>query len=166
MKGAVDPCTQYSCGEDAGGNEAASLLHACRARASLYTPKEVEFLRSVGPLVHGGGLSRAQMEWLKKLAEREPLDFDKINQGALAVLPALCQRWLPTGGLRGKEWVSVNPTRADGAAGSFAINTVTGKWADFATGDKGGDPISLAAYLFHNNDQGAAARDLKRMLGQ
>jgi hypothetical protein len=32
--------------------------------------------------------------------------------------------------------------------GSFSINVRTGRWADFATGDKGGDVISLAAYLF------------------
>jgi hypothetical protein len=38
-----------------------------------------------------------------------------------------------------------------------------GVWADFATGDSGGDPISLAAYLFGLR-QGEAARKLAEML--
>ena len=41
-----------------------------------------------------------------------------------------------------------NPTRPDRRPGSFKINLTTGRWADFATGDRGGDPVSLAAYLF------------------
>jgi hypothetical protein len=40
----------------------------------------------------------------------------------------------------------------------------TGRWADFATGDSGGDPVSLVAYL-ENVSQGEAARMLARMLG-
>jgi hypothetical protein len=43
--------------------------------------------------------------------------------------------------------VARNPTRADRRAGSFKVNTVTGRWADFATGDAGGDPVSLYAYI-------------------
>lgn len=97
--------------------------------------------------------------------QRDRLDFDAINRSALAVLPALCRRWLSDGAMRGNEWVARNPTRIDGKSGSFSINTVTGKWGDFATGDTGGDPVSLAAYLFHNKDRVAAARDLKKMLG-
>ena len=40
----------------------------------------------------------------------------------------------------------------------------TGKWADFAIGARGGDPVSLVAYL-ENISQVAAARGLARMLG-
>jgi hypothetical protein len=40
----------------------------------------------------------------------------------------------------------------------------TGQWADFATGDKGGDVISLAAYL-HGLTQSAAASKISEMLG-
>ena len=52
----------------------------------------------------------------------------------------------------------------DRRPGSFRINVNTGKWADFATGDKGGDVISLAAYL-SGTGQGDAARGLAAMLG-
>jgi putative DNA primase/helicase len=60
--------------------------------------------------------------------------------------------------------VALNPTRTDRRLGSFKINIRTGRWADFATGDKGGDPISLVAYL-EGVSQAEAARRLARMLG-
>jgi hypothetical protein len=74
--------------------------------------------------------------------------FKRINAAALAVLPALLQRWLPDGRVVGNEYVCRNPKRQDRHAGSFQINLVTGRWADFAVPDvRGGDVISLAAYL-------------------
>jgi hypothetical protein len=63
------------------------------------------------------------------------------------VLPRLLERWLPGGRIEGAEYVARNPKRHDQRPGSFKVNLATGRWADFATGDKGGDPISLAAYL-------------------
>jgi hypothetical protein len=76
----------------------------------------------------------------------------------------LLARWLPEGRREGHEWVALNPTRADRHAGSFSVNMITGRWADFATGDAGGDVISLAAFLFNLN-QAQAARRLADMLG-
>jgi len=75
-------------------------------------------------------------------------NFVEINRAALAVAPALLDRLLPSGRRRGDEWVALNPHRRDRTAGSFKINLRTGRWADFATGDKGGDVISLAAFLW------------------
>ena len=95
---------------------------------------------------------------------RRSLDFSKINSAALTALPALCARWLPGGKLIGREYVTLNPTRADRRAGSFKVNLQTGRWADFATGDKGGDAVSLAAYLFGLR-QSEAARRLADALG-
>lgn len=92
------------------------------------------------------------------------LDFKAINAAALSVLPALVVRWLPDGLLRGHEYIARNPRRADRQAGSFSINIRTGKWADFASGDSGGDVISLAAYLF-GKSQRKAADELAMMLG-
>jgi hypothetical protein len=91
------------------------------------------------------------------------IDFDKIAAG---LNPAtLVPQWLPDGKRVGSEWVARNPTRADNRPGSFSINLQTGAWADFATGDEGGDLISLWAYLQHNNDNGAAARELADQQG-
>jgi hypothetical protein len=92
------------------------------------------------------------------------VDFACVNAAARAALPALCARWLPDGRRNGREWVARNPTRADRRPGSFKVNLATGRWADFATGEGGGDPISLAAYL-HNLTQAEAARRLAAMLG-
>ena len=91
-------------------------------------------------------------------------DFDAVNAAARTVLPALLARWLPDSRREGNEWVARNPLRHDRERGSFSINLATGRWADFATGDKGGDPVSLAAYLF-GLTQGEAARELAAMLG-
>ena len=98
---------------------------------------------------------------------RRTLNFEAINHAAMAALPALLARWLPDGKRFGREYVARNPTRADRSAGSFKIVVSGGRagsWADFATGHRGGDPISLAAYLF-SLSQGDAARALANMLG-
>ena len=95
---------------------------------------------------------------------RGRLDFPAINRAALASLPALLRRWLPDGRLAGREYTACNPRRADRHPGSFRVNVNSGKWADFATGDKGGDVVSLAAYL-SGTGQAEAARALADMLG-
>ena len=82
----------------------------------------------------------------------------------MANLAALLARWLPDGRLEGFEYVALNPTRADRRPGSFRVNVCTGRWADFATGARGGDPVSLAAYL-SDLSQVEAARELAGMLG-
>jgi hypothetical protein len=97
-------------------------------------------------------------------AAHRRLDFAAINAAALHDLPTLLARWLPDGRVQGREFVACNPRRADRHAGSFKINLRNGRWSDFATGDKGGDPISLTAYLF-GLPQGEAARRLATMLG-
>jgi hypothetical protein len=95
---------------------------------------------------------------------RRTIDFDRINAAARVVLPALLDRWLPGGRRRGREYVALNPRRPDAHLGSFSINLTTGKWADFATGNRGGDPVSLAAYLA-GIGQVEAAEKIATMLG-
>jgi len=92
------------------------------------------------------------------------VNFAAVNAVALRALPLILSRWLPDGKRLGREFVARNPTRADRSIGSFSINLVTGKWSDFATNHSGGDPVSLAAYLF-GLSQVDAARRLADMLG-
>src|SRR4051794_13063043 len=92
------------------------------------------------------------------------IDFQSIKRAACNSLGSILRHWLPDGRRVGNEWVALNPRRADRRPGSFSVNLNTGKWADFATGDCGGDVVSLAAYLF-NQTQTQAARNLARMLG-
>ena len=83
------------------------------------------------------------------LRQGNTVDFAAVNQAALGYLPSLVRTWCPQGRMCGHEWQALNPTRGGQARrASFSINTKTGKWADFATGDKGGDVVSLAAYVF------------------
>ena len=93
-----------------------------------------------------------------------PIDLAEINRVALKAFPAVLARILPEGKRVGAEIVALNPRRADRRLGSFKFNRYNGRWADFATGEKGGDPISLVAYLA-DVSQGEAARLLARMLG-
>lgn len=92
------------------------------------------------------------------------INFEAINCAAIRLLPDIVFRWLPDGRQDGPEWVCLNPRRADRHLGSFKVNLYTGMWSDFATGDCGGDPVSLAAYL-HDLSQVKAAKHLAKMLG-
>lgn len=60
---------------------------------------------------------------------------------------SVIQRLLPYGRREGREWIALNPTRNDSTLGSFKINLTNGKWIDYVSGDRGGDVISLYAYL-------------------
>ncbi len=95
---------------------------------------------------------------------RGRLDFDAINRAGLASLPTLLRRSLPDGHLVGREFTARTPRRAVRRPGSFKVNVSTGKWADFACDAKGGDVVSLAAYL-SGAGQAEAARALADMLG-
>jgi hypothetical protein len=92
------------------------------------------------------------------------LDFAAINAAARSELATLLVRWLPDGRVNGREYEARNPRRGDRHPGSFRVNLRTGRWADFAVGASGGDPVSLAAYLFALS-QTDAARRLADMLG-
>lgn len=85
------------------------------------------------------------------------LDFDGLNQRLLADARGLLAQWLPGGRIHGPEYVCAN--LKGGKGDSLSINTRTGAWADFATGDKGGDLISLFASI-RGIGQGDAFREL------
>lgn len=96
---------------------------------------------------------------------RRAIDFLRINRAALARLPDILDRWLPGGRIKGAEYVALNPCRTDRRLGSFRVNMQTGQWADFAVADaRGGDVVSLAAYLAGTGQVEAAER-LAAMLG-
>jgi hypothetical protein len=92
------------------------------------------------------------------------IDFAAINRAALSSVRAVLARLLPGGRAVGDEYIVRNPRRDDKRPGSFSINLRSGKWADFASGDKGGDVVSLVAFT-EEVSQSEAARRLARMLG-
>jgi hypothetical protein len=125
----------------------------CAERASvdrdfIFTPTSASIHRSCPRRNHAGGR----------------VDFAAIHAEARPLLPAILRRILPGGRREGHEYLALNPRRADRHLGSFRANLKTGRWADFATGDKGGDVISLVAYV-KNISQYEAAKGLSEMLG-
>lgn len=100
------------------------------------------------------------------MGERFPsLDFAAIADAALRDVERLVPMWLPDGQRRAAEWVCLNPRRNDRRTGSFSVNMNTGCWGDFASGEGGGDLISLYAYLngVNNGEAGRALVEILRM---
>ena len=85
------------------------------------------------------------------------MDFSALARDLLSNAPAHLREWLPDGKKTGNEYVCGDLSGASGT--SLSINLRTGKWSDFATGDAGGDLISLYAAI-HRIDQGEAYRRL------
>jgi hypothetical protein len=92
------------------------------------------------------------------------VDFAAVRAASLSSIEMLASKWLPHGKRLGNEWIATNPTRADRRPGSFKINLVTGVWADFATGDRGGDIMDLRLYVF-GGDPIDAAKEVGDLLG-
>lgn len=92
------------------------------------------------------------------------IDFGHVAASALPHAETLVPRWLPDGRREASEWVALNPRRSDRKRGSFKVNLRSGRWGDFATGDRGGDLISLAAFVFHLS-QIEAARKIAAAIG-
>ena len=93
------------------------------------------------------------------------INFSEVKNFLKGHEEGLLRRLLPNGKKEGSEYVALNPRRNDRNLGSFRVNTRTCKWADFATGDKGGDIISLYAYIKGIN-QLNAAKELLRLIGR
>ncbi|MFZ5834712.1 MAG: DUF3631 domain-containing protein [Pseudomonadota bacterium] len=83
--------------------------------------------------------------------------FSELNSRLLANSHGHCQSWLPGGTLISGEYKIGNLNGDPGD--SLKVNLRTGKWADFATGERGGDLISLFAAI-HKISQADAAKRL------
>ncbi|PVH28239.1 hypothetical protein DDE20_14145 [Pararhodobacter oceanensis] len=90
--------------------------------------------------------------------------FREVNEAARGQIRELAERWLSKTRRSGDNLLALNPTRNDKNIGSFSINTRSGVWADFATGDSGADIVSFYAYL-HDTTQIEAARELAKLVG-
>ncbi len=95
---------------------------------------------------------------------RKSLDFAAIEKAAMANIQTIVWQILPRGKISGHEYISLNPRRADKHIGSFKVNMRTGKWADFACGDRGVGIIYLVAYAC-NVSAYEAAEHLAKQLG-
>ena len=95
--------------------------------------------------------------------ETKTLDFAGLNQTLLSDAEGLLMQWLPGGKQKGREWVCADLAgNPDGH--SMSTNIDTGRWADFATDQKGGDLISLYATI-RGIGQGDAFKELADGVG-
>ena len=91
-----------------------------------------------------------------------PINFTALADALLRDADNLVPRWLPGGDRRGHEYVC--GSLAGGKGSSCSINLVSGKWADFASDEKGNDLLSLYAAI-HGLSQGKAAAEVAREEG-
>jgi predicted P-loop ATPase len=90
------------------------------------------------------------------------VDFSALAAALLQRADSLVASWLPGGTQRGHEYVCAD--LGGGKGDSCSVNTTTGRWADFAAEEQGGDLISLYARI-HGMNNGQAARELRDQLG-
>jgi putative DNA primase/helicase len=83
-------------------------------------------------------------------------NFRKIKESYRWNSLSTLKQLIPNGKIEGNDYVVANPRRNDRKAGSFRIDIATGRFNDFATGDRGGDIIDLAAFVYNCNTAAAA----------
>lgn len=88
------------------------------------------------------------------------IDFSRASEIAISNI----ETFLPGGKWNGHEYIVRNPRRNDTKPGSFKINR-DGQWSDFATDERGGDGVSLWAYVFGVKQSEAARQILERFDG-
>lgn len=88
---------------------------------------------------------------------RTKLDFEGLSSILLSRSLEFVARWLPGGKVRGREYICGGLRGGPGE--SLSVNLETGRWAEFAGNDKGGDLISLYAAI-EGLKQGEAAKRL------
>ena len=88
------------------------------------------------------------------------IEFTVLAAALVGESRSLLPSWFPAGKWRGREFVVGSLSGDPGE--SLSINHTTGQWADFASGEKGGDLISLYAAI-HHLSQGDAAAQLEKI---
>ena len=140
-------------------------LRAALARPDL-PAKLRDFLRDVERQTRRRPLTARQIEAVQRIAEAEaPPDFAAINRAARTRAEEVCRRLLPGGARHGKDWAAGDLSGAAGKSLRVRLEGErAGAWIDRATGDRGGDFVSLAAAVARI-PQAEAARRLAQMLG-
>lgn len=94
--------------------------------------------------------------------ELPPINFKALADALLAMADTLVPGWLPGGRRHGPEWKC--GSLAGEAGSSCSVNLVDGKWADFASDERGNDLLSLYASI-HGLKMHEAAVQLARAHG-
>lgn len=105
--------------------------------------------RSSRPRSHGPSIPRSLIPEIKSRLTASHIE-------------ALCRAWLSHGKKQGGWWVCTTPWRDDGSP-SLGVSFSSGRWTDFATGEKG-DMIDLSMRLFGDSLQ-ETIKGFAEMLG-
>lgn len=92
----------------------------------------------------------------------QPIDFAGLAAALLDRIDQLLPMWLPGGSRNGPEYECAD--LSGGSGKSCKVNVHSGRWADFASDDAGGDLISLYAAIKGVNN-GKAARMIMEEMG-
>ena len=90
------------------------------------------------------------------------VNFQELKQQYSKCPIEILKRLVGKGKIEGSDYVALNPRRSDKKAGSFRIDIASGKFHDFATGDRGGGIIDLAAFVY-DCDLLTAAQKLQQL---
>jgi len=92
-------------------------------------------------------------------------NIQAVAHAALLSIETLIPSWIPDAKREGGDYVALNPTRHDNKVGSFRITRSNGSWRDAATGEGGGDLVSLFAYIHGLARQTDAAKEIAPLVG-
>ncbi len=76
------------------------------------------------------------------------VSFQEIKQKYKQCSIEILKRLVGNGKIEGGDYVALNPKRNDNRLGSFRIDVQTGRFHDFATGDRGGSILDLASFVY------------------
>ena len=86
------------------------------------------------------------------------ISFAEIKQRYRENPLPILRQLVGEGKIEGNDYVALNPRRNDKHRGSFRVDIATGRFYDFATGDRGGSVIDLAAFVYNCGIVEAAQR--------
>ena len=90
------------------------------------------------------------------------ISFRELKQQYKQCPIEILKRLVGNGKIEGGDYVALNPKRNDSKLGSFRIDIQTGRFHDFATGDRGGSILDLAMFVY-NCDLLTAAQKLQQL---
>ena len=104
------------------------------------------------PKHHGGSKARNPFPRSAKPVNSRSITIGDIKDRLTSShIEALCKAWLPDGKRQGGWYLCCAPWREDRNP-SLGVSLSTGRWKDFATGDRG-DMIDLSMRLFSESLQ-------------
>lgn len=161
MRTELSPVT----GQQPATPAAASLIQAALNKPGLSRQSRT-FLLDLQRQAARRPLTPRQYAAIERIIQASPPpDFGAINRAALARLPEVLERLLPAGRQQGGHWQVGSLRGEPGQSLKVRLHgDRAGMWRDFATDDKGGDVVSLAAAVA-GLSQSEAARRLAVMLG-